>query len=295
VFLATPLPEGLEGNGGLPPTDHQRADSLGATELVSREAEEIDRGVIEIDRDVSHRLSGVAVEPGTPAVADLGELGDGIDGSNFVVGPHDRNEPGGGGEGLFEQVGGDLAVGIDGDEGEWDALPLEAAGGVEHSPVFDCGNSQAGSLRESPGDTFEGEIVGLGGSTGEEDLAGFRTEEAGDLGAGGFERVGGLATVVVALAGGVAKLPGQPGPHRLGDAGGDGGGGVTIEKDRLGHTTSCGAGRGEREKTGRGRRAWGGSEGVTVAEALRGRGGRVDRECRGEREFAGSAGRFGRG
>lgn len=137
VFLTTSFPEGLERNGGLLAADDEGSDPLGATELVSGEAEEIDRGMTEIDGDVSDSLGGVAMEPGTTEVADRREIGDGIDRSDFVIGPHDRNESGRVREGLFQQVRRDLAEGVGGEEGELAALSLEAAGGVEDRAVFD--------------------------------------------------------------------------------------------------------------------------------------------------------------
>ena len=94
-------------------------------------------------------------------------------------------------------------------EGEPEAVGLEAAAGLEHGGVFGgLGDDVVASVAVGPDRAPDGEGVGLGPAAGEHDLVGVSAEQVGDLAAGVPDRLQrGLAVVVGARW--VAEVFGQ--------------------------------------------------------------------------------------
>ena len=93
--------------------DVQRADTLGAVDLVAGEREHVDVVLLHVDRDLADGLDGVGVEEDALLVAELADLGDGLDDADLVVGVHDGDEDGLVGRWrALSVVDGDEAVGL---------------------------------------------------------------------------------------------------------------------------------------------------------------------------------------
>ena len=80
----------------------------------------------------------------------------------------------------------------------------------------------------------DGVIVGFRAAAGENDFGWTRTDEFGDLLAGGFDGAAGFLADGVDGSG-VAVGIGEIREHGVEDSGGNGGGGVVVEIDGLGH------------------------------------------------------------
>ena len=73
-------------------------------------------------------LDGVAVDDGAPVALFDGaaDLGDRLERADFVVGGHDRDEDGVVADGRGDGCGVDEAFGVDGQDGDFEALVLQA-------------------------------------------------------------------------------------------------------------------------------------------------------------------------
>jgi hypothetical protein len=67
------------------------ARSDGAAELMAGDGEGVGAAGGEVDGNLACCLDGVGVEEDAAGMGDLGELGDGLDGADLVVGPHDAD------------------------------------------------------------------------------------------------------------------------------------------------------------------------------------------------------------
>ena len=128
---------------GLDGAAHEEdADALRGVHFVAGEGEEVDVAEVggEVEGDFGGGLGGVGVEEdgGVGGLDDSGEVGDGEHDAGFVVGVHDGDEEGfAGAQGADEVGAGEVAVGVDGDDGDVIAAALEFAGGFEDGRVFD--------------------------------------------------------------------------------------------------------------------------------------------------------------
>ena len=67
---------------------------FGPVELMSREGKQIDVLLFYINGDIAHGLYRVGVKEHTFFVANLTDFGNGLDGSDFIVGVHDGDKGG---------------------------------------------------------------------------------------------------------------------------------------------------------------------------------------------------------
>lgn len=74
--------------------DDQTAYPFGPIELVRREAHEIDSEGGDVERYFADRLGRIDMQQGTGWAADAADGGDVIEGSDFVIAEHDRNQGG---------------------------------------------------------------------------------------------------------------------------------------------------------------------------------------------------------
>ena len=163
---------------------------------------------------------------------DAADLLEGLDGPEFVVRMHDRDEDRVVPNGLAKLVEIDQAITRDRNVRDGDALFFESLAGVKHGFVFDSRGNDV--LRGSRGgdDAEDRVVVGLGAAAGKDNFLRAGVEERGHLIARGFDRgPGALAEGVD--RGGVAKIGGEIGKHGLEDGGLDRGGGVVIEIDAV--------------------------------------------------------------
>lgn len=232
LFLASAEDKGLPRGAVF---DVEEADALGAVDLVAGEAEEVDAEARGADIEGAGGLDGVGVDDdaGVSLAGNVGGLGDGLDGADFVVGGHDGDDDGFGADGLGEGIERDGAFAVDGEVGGAKAFALELSDGVEDGVVLDGGGDDvvpaaAGALRE--GGAPDGCVIGFGAAGGEDDLAGRSSEEVGDGLAGGMDSAASFLALEV-NAGGVAPVGGEEGEHGFDDAGIRGGGRGVVEVD----------------------------------------------------------------
>ena len=106
------------------------ADALGAVDLVPGDGEQVDLHVLDVDRDLTHRLRGVGVEEHLVGAAHLANLFQRLDDSDFVVHRHHRNHRGFRSDRGFEFVEVDQTVGLDREVRHVPPLLLEVAARV---------------------------------------------------------------------------------------------------------------------------------------------------------------------
>ena len=82
-------------------------------------------------------LHGVGVERHAVGLRDGRQLCDGFDGAYFVVREHDGRQDGVFADGCFEAGGGDEALSVNGQVGDFEPVALQRLEGVQHGMVFD--------------------------------------------------------------------------------------------------------------------------------------------------------------
>ncbi len=141
--------------------DVQRADALGAVDLVAGEREQVDVVRLHVDGDLADGLHGVGVEDDALLVAELADLGDGLDDADLVVRVHDADEDGLVVHGALQVFDVDEAVGLHGQVGDAVAGLFEALAGVERGLVLgDLGDDVVAALAVHLGDALDGEVGG---------------------------------------------------------------------------------------------------------------------------------------
>ena len=183
--------------------------------------------------DLADGLGAVAVHQSAVAVSDCGDLRDGLDRADLVVGVHDGDEEGFGGDGLLDLLRVDETVFVDGEVGGADALRLQVAADLGHRGVLDGRSDDVvAAVTVGSGDSLDGVVVGLGAAAGEDEIVFRAAEHTGNLLAGAVDSLTSGETEGVA-AGGVAEEPVHVGQHGLGDGGVDGSGGVVVQVDAV--------------------------------------------------------------
>src|SRR5215203_1825883 len=119
-------------------THVEGADALRTVKLMPRESQRRDWRLRDVDRYPAGGLDGVGVERYILRRADLGELGQRLDGANLVVRPYDRGK-----RGVGTQRGGKLGrvdepVGVHPDPGHLETLEFQASRGLPHRRVLDA-------------------------------------------------------------------------------------------------------------------------------------------------------------
>ena len=109
ALVAAAVQDGLQARAAL---HVERADALGAVELVAGEAEHVDAELGDVDRQRPDGLHGVGVEQGALLVRDARQLGDRLHRADDVVGEHDRGQTRVVAEGLLVGVEVDDAVAV---------------------------------------------------------------------------------------------------------------------------------------------------------------------------------------
>ncbi len=139
-------------------------------------------------------------------------------------------------DGALEVFDVDQAVGLHGQVGDAVAILLELLAGVEHGLVLgDLGDDVVAALAVHLGDALDGEVVGLGGAGGEDDLLGGGADQFGDLLAGFLDGLFGFPAEGVVAAGGVAEDAGEVRHHGLEHARVERRGRVVVHVDRQLH------------------------------------------------------------
>ena len=224
----------LLGEDVRPVADVQRADALGALELVGPERHEVGperrrrRGRCRARPGPRRRGAARPCGPWTRR----GDLGDRLDRADLVVGEHDRDQDRPVGERGLELVGIDPAVAVDRQLDDLEPELLEVAQRVTDRVVLDRrGDDAVAAGLARPGGALEREVVGLGAARGEDDLARLGVQALGQSFVGLVERRARDAPVRVRRAG-VPERLGQERQHRVEDLATQRRRGRVIEVDR---------------------------------------------------------------
>ena len=220
-------------------TDVEPADAVGAEHLVPGEGHEVDVVLDDVGGHLADPLGGVGVEDHVAVVAEGADLGHLVDGADLVVGPHDGDEDGVVTHRLFDLLGGDHAVGGGAEDGDIEALLLEALDRVEGGLVLVGGGDDVPAtglagrvLCIHLSSALDGEVVALGGAAGEDHFLGLRADQGGDLFAGGVNGFLGVPAELVVTRTGVAEDFREVGQHRFDHARVGAGRGGVVEVDR---------------------------------------------------------------
>ena len=157
------LPAAVDERRDVEPCAHdERADPLGAGELVGGDAHHVDAEPGEGDRDAARRLHRVAMDQRAARACPFRDLGDRLDHAGLVVGQHDRDHglrPAGG-ERRIERAQVEHAVAVHRQD------PVLAGAGFsrpQHGGMLDGAHDQC-----PPAGAAQRGVVGLGAAGGED-------------------------------------------------------------------------------------------------------------------------------
>ena len=136
----------MKQRGGLRTVAHpQRADALGAVNLVGGDGDEIG---LSRNLDSSEPLDGIAQHQRAGLVRHARDLGDWLDHADLVVDQHDRDQQHALVELALEIVEVDAPIMLDRQNGEVDAAPGQPLAGVEHRRMLGRDRDDAVALSE---------------------------------------------------------------------------------------------------------------------------------------------------
>ena len=106
------------------------------------EAEQVDRVVLDVERDLADGLGGVGVEEDAPLVAEPADRGDRVERADLVVGGHDRDQHRPVGQGRRDRLGRDQARRVAGDDRQVPPFARQPLQRVEHGLVLGRGGDE---------------------------------------------------------------------------------------------------------------------------------------------------------
>ena len=218
ALVPATVDERRDPHAGLP-AHVERAHALGAVDLVRRERHQVGLARVDAEGNLAGALHRVDVEEGAARLHHLADLVHRLHHADLVVGEHHRHQDGVRLHRRLDHLGGDQPVGERLQVGHLAALLLEALAGVEHALVLGLhGDDVVALVLVEVGDALDGEVVGLGGARGPDDLLAGGADEATHLLARLLDGLLGHPAEVVVAAGGVAELAGEVREHLLEDA-----------------------------------------------------------------------------
>src|SRR6266516_228373 len=110
ALVTTAINDGGKLHARIAAADVQSADPLGSINLVSTDGQQIDIVLLDVDRNLAHRLDAVHSKENAVFFGHLADFRDGIDHPDFVVGVHDGDQNRLRGNRRFQIVQADAAV-----------------------------------------------------------------------------------------------------------------------------------------------------------------------------------------
>ena len=161
-----------------PVLDVERADALGAFELVAADRDEVDAELAEPEIDIRGGLDRVDVEQDPLSRPNLiGDLGDRLERADLVVREHDRDKDRAVRQRRVELVRIDTPVSIHWQLDDLESELLEVAKGMADRVMLDRrGDDPVAPGLARPGRALQGEVVRLRAARREHDLARFDAE-----------------------------------------------------------------------------------------------------------------------
>ena len=208
------------------------------------QGQKVDAKFLDIEGNLSHSLGGVGVKQHPARATPGGNLGDGLEDSNLSVRGQHRDQNGVIPNRFEHILGPDDAVGI----GEYNRLqkpiPFQGLDGHDHRGVFDrCGHQVFSFTGLGVSYPLDGQVVGLGGPRGKDDLVGTGVDQIRQVPAGLLDRLSRAESPVVVGTGWVAVIRSQIGHHGIQCPGMERSGGVVVQIDRPGHDVEYGGKR----------------------------------------------------
>ena len=151
----------------------QCTHALGAIELVGAHGQHIHAQLLHVHRDGTHSLHRIGVHPHAMLVGNLGDLLDGLDGADLVVGHHDADQCGVGTDGSLHVLGADVALGGGTDIGHLKAHALQCSHAVHDGMMLKSAGDEVLFVLACLGEggALYRPVVGLGAAAGKEELS----------------------------------------------------------------------------------------------------------------------------
>src|SRR5215469_15499826 len=194
--------------------DIERTHTLGSVHFVRGNRHDVNVLLDHVDGNLAHRLGGVGVEDDAALVAQLADLGPGLQHTDFVVGGHDGDQNGLVGHGVLQLVEIYEAVFLHRQVGDAVSVFLQALAGIEHRLVFGDGRDDViPFLLVHFGDALDSQVVALSGAGSKDDFFGGGAHQPGDPFARNFDAFFRRPAKGVVAAGGVTELLHEVGQH----------------------------------------------------------------------------------
>ena len=188
ALLATAVKDGFQAHTRFATAHIQRAHALGSIHLVTAPGKQINIVALNIGWHFANPLRAVAVENNFLVMAQFANGWNFIDGSNFIVGPHDGNQNCVGANFFGDHVYGDHTVGGRLQVGDIKAFLLKSLAWIKHGLVFvKCGDNVAATSLSfwffgvHVGRALDGQVVAFGGATCENNFLGVGANQRGGL------------------------------------------------------------------------------------------------------------------
>ena len=236
AFVATAVDHRFEPHAGILLANVQSPDALRPVNLVGREAEQVDAHVFDVDGNLAHSLDRVGVKEDALFLAQFADSLDRLNGADFVVRGHDRDEYRFVRHRGANLLGRHLAELVHGQIRDLEAIAFEPLAGVEHGLVL-------GRLRDDVvalllvhrGNALDGQVVALGRAARENNFLGRGTDQGRDLIAGFLDGRFRFPSIRMAATGGIPELLREVRQHGLDHARIDPRRGVVVHVNRRRH------------------------------------------------------------
>ncbi len=182
---------------------------------MTRQRKQVDPKLPHIEGQGPGSLDGVGMNENATLMCGGGDLPDRLDGPHFVVGIHHGYQAGLRTDCLNHICNMHDPVGVAGNDSQVELLLGECFGGVQCGVMLDCGRDDMRSWARltclktsSPGHAFQGEVVALRGTAGEDHFRAAAAKHSSNLLASAIETGPGVLPNLVD-AGWVAECPGE--------------------------------------------------------------------------------------
>lgn len=219
LLLTATVDDGQKTNARLS-SDVECTDALRAINLVTRDRQQVNVHLVDVDRHLAEALGGVSVEESLVSAAHRTNLLDGLLDSDLVVhvdnGTHERVRS----QSCLQLVKIDEAGGeFDGKVGDLEAHVLKTTATVEHALMIDLSRDDVLlPVLIEQADTLEAQVVRFGRTRRKYDLFGLSADDVSNVLSGILARVLGVPAELVGLGVRVAIVVGHVGHHGVENA-----------------------------------------------------------------------------
>ncbi len=185
TLVAGPMEQGLQRDA-IP--NIERPDPLRRVDLVAGNRQQVHPEIVDVDRDLPHRLRDVSVDKGAAGVGEPRHLRNVLDRAHLVVGVHDADEQRRDLQRPIKRLQVDDAVAVDRQARDPAAEALKKGAWLEGGGMFDRARDDVHLARglcrhRTKRYPFDRQIARLRPTAGEHDLLGSCAQQDGHLGA----------------------------------------------------------------------------------------------------------------